>query len=106
LVINKIDAMDTVERTHLRAQLPEAEFVSAHTGQGLDRLRDRIGELLAGLDVEVNVLVPYTRGDLLARIHADGRILESSHEQEGTRVRASVPRSLAPVLSQFAGSRG
>ncbi|WP_227980970.1 GTPase HflX [Nocardia spumae] len=102
LVVNKIDALDRTQLAHLRAQLPDAVFVSARTGYGIDRLRDRLAEILGGLDVEVSVLLPYTRGDLLARIHSDGRIISSSHEEGGTRVRARVPRALAPTLSQYA----
>ncbi|MDR7168923.1 GTP-binding protein HflX [Nocardia kruczakiae] len=102
LVVNKIDALDATQLAHLRAQLPGAVFVSARTGRGIDQLRERLGEILGGLDVEVSVLLPYTRGDLLARIHSDGRIISSSHEEGGTRVRARVPRALAPTLSQYA----
>ncbi len=102
LVVNKIDAVDPTALAQLRAQLPGAVFVSARTGHGIDRLRARLAEILGGLDVEVSVLLPYTRGDLLARIHSDGRIISSSHEEGGTRVRARVPRSLAPTLSQYA----
>ncbi|RDI42492.1 GTPase HflX [Nocardia mexicana] len=102
LVVNKIDALDPAELSHLRAQLPQAVFVSARTGRGLTELRDRLGDALGALDVEVSVLLPYTRGDLLARVHADGRILESDHEEGGTRVRARVPAALAAVLAEYA----
>ncbi|MBL1078905.1 GTPase HflX [Nocardia sp. 2] len=102
LVVNKIDALDPMDLTQLRGWLPEAEFVSARTGEGLDSLRDRLDKILGGLDVEVRVLLPYTRGDLLARIHADGRILESEHEEAGTLVRARVPQALAGQLVEYA----
>ncbi|WP_024806117.1 GTPase HflX [Nocardia sp. BMG51109] len=102
LVVNKIDALDPAGLAHLRAELPQAVFVSARTGQGLTELRDRLAGILGELDVEVSVLLPYTRGDLLARIHADGRIVESEHEEGGTRVRARVPAALAAVLSRYA----
>ncbi|MRH89741.1 GTPase HflX [Nocardia sp. SYP-A9097] len=101
LVVNKIDALDPMQLTQLRGWLPDAVFVSAATGQGLDVLRERLDQVLGGL-VEVSVLLPYTRGDLLARIHADGRILTSDHEADGTLVRAKVPVSLAGLLSQYA----
>lgn len=102
LVVNKIDALDPMELTQLRGALPKAVFVSARTGAGLEDLRDRLAEILGGLDVEVTVLLPYSRGDLLSRIHADGRILTSEHVEAGTRVRARVPRSLAAVLTEYA----
>ncbi|MEV6768432.1 GTPase HflX [Nocardia sp. NPDC051030] len=102
LVVNKIDALDPMELTQLRGWLPDAVFVSAATGQGLEDLRDRLDKILGGLDVEISVLLPYTRGDLLARIHADGRIISSEHEEAGTRVRARVPQALAGALTEFA----
>ncbi|MFC9996923.1 GTPase HflX [Nocardia sp. NPDC127526] len=102
LVVNKIDALDPMELTEIRGWLPDAVFVSARTGQGIDELRDRLDHVLGGLDVEVSVLLPYTRGDLLARIHADGRIISSDHDESGTLVRARVPRSLAGPLAEYA----
>ncbi|WP_345496591.1 GTPase HflX [Nocardia callitridis] len=102
LVVNKIDAVDAETGTRLHGLLSDAAFVSAHAGIGIEDLRARIAEILGGLDVEVSVLLPYTRGDLLARVHADGRILSSEHEETGTRVRARVPHALAAALSEFA----
>ncbi|WP_330257361.1 GTPase HflX [Nocardia sp. NBC_00565] len=106
LVVNKIDALDQMELTRLRAMLPDAAYVSAHKGTGIAELRERLAEVLGGLDVEISVLLPYTRGDLLARIHADGRITTSDHEEAGTRVRARVPHALAAALSQYAHAGG
>lgn len=102
LVVNKIDEITPVELTRLRALLPDAVFVSAHKSIGIDELRGRLDEVLGKLDVEVSVLLPYTRGDLLARIHSEGRILGSEHEESGTRVRARVPHALAAILAEYA----
>ncbi|MFD3703054.1 GTPase HflX [Nocardia sp. NPDC058658] len=104
LVVNKIDAADPNELTRLRGMLPNAAFVSAHTGAGVEELRERLSEVLGGLDVDISVLLPYSRGDLLARIHADGRIVTADHEEGGTRVRARVPHALAAALSEYAHS--
>lgn len=104
LVVNKIDAADPNELTRLRGMLTDAAFVSAHTGAGIEELRERLSEVLGGLDVDITVLLPYSRGDLLARIHADGRIISSDHEEGGTRVRARVPHALAAALSEYAHS--
>ncbi|MEE2031085.1 GTPase HflX [Rhodococcus chondri] len=102
IVVNKIDAADPVTLTQLRGLLPGAVFVSAHTGEGIDTLRARIAELLEDPDVEVKVLLPYTRGDLLARVHSDGQILDSAHEEDGTRIHARVPVALASALVEYA----
>ncbi|MDG3011446.1 GTPase HflX [Rhodococcus sp. D2-41] len=102
LVVNKIDAADPVMLTQLRGALPGAVFVSARTGEGLAELQSVLAERLPRPDVEVSVLLPYTRGDLAARIHSDGQVLESAHEPHGTLIRARVPRALAPALAEYA----
>ncbi|MGB2949930.1 MAG: GTPase HflX [Rhodococcus sp. (in: high G+C Gram-positive bacteria)] len=102
IVVNKIDAADPVQLTQLRGLLPGARFVSARTGEGIDELRDHLAEILAWPESEVDVLVPYTRGDLVARIHTEGRISKSTHEADGTRVEARVPTALASALTEFA----
>jgi GTPase len=51
------------------------------------------------------VLVPYERGDLVARVHSTGEVLEASHLAEGTRLRARVDAALAAELTRFGGVR-
>ena len=102
LVVNKIDAASEVTLAHLRRALPGAVFVSAHTGEGLDRLRARLGELVEPREVTVDVTIPYTRGDLVARLHGEGRIDATEHNEDGTRLKARVPAALAAAVEQYA----
>ena len=102
LVVNKIDVADPVMLTQLRGALNNAVFISAHTGEGLEELRTRLGEMLPTPEVEIEALVPYSRGDLMAQVHNDGTILESTHEESGTLIVAKVPKSLAASLAEFA----
>ncbi|WP_182357368.1 GTPase HflX [Tomitella gaofuii] len=101
LVVNKIDAADTVELTRLRGVLDGAHFVSAHTGEGIAELRAHLTERLPGPGVRVDVLVPYSRGDLVARIHAEGTVDSERHGAEGTEIGAEVPRALAAALAPY-----
>jgi GTP-binding protein HflX len=102
LVVNKIDAADGLSLAHLRGALPDAVFVSARTGQGLDRLSARMSELVESTDVTVDVTIPYDRGDLVARVHSEGRIDATEHTTDGTRVKARVPLAVAAALREFA----
>ncbi|WP_197373595.1 GTPase HflX [Mycolicibacterium baixiangningiae] len=102
LVVNKIDAADGVALAHLRGALPDAVFVSARTGQGLDRLSARMSELVESTDTTVDVTIPYDRGDLVARVHSEGRIDATEHTTDGTRIKARVPVALAAGLREFA----
>jgi GTP-binding protein HflX len=102
LVVNKTDAASGLVLAQLRRELPDAVFVSAHTGDGLDRLRSKMAELVEPRDATVDVTIPYDRGDLVARMHADGRIDATEHTDSGTRIKARVPVPLAASLRDFA----
>lgn len=103
LVVNKTDSMDDTRIAELRQLLPGALFVSAHNGTGIDSLREVIAERMPRPDVFVDALVPYARGELLARVHAEGDMLDLEYTEDGTRVRARVWADLANVLQPFAG---
>jgi GTP-binding protein HflX len=102
LVVNKIDAATELTLAQLRRALPGAVFVSARTGEGLDRLRARLAELVEPREVVVDVTIPYTRGDLVARLHEEGRVDATDHTGNGTRVKARVPAALAAAVAGYA----
>ncbi|MGV0716810.1 GTPase HflX [Mycolicibacterium sp. XJ662] len=102
LVVNKIDAASDLALAQLRRALPDAVFVSAHTGDGLVRLQSRMAEMIAPTDTAVDVTIPYDRGDLVNKLHADGRIDATEHTADGTRIKARVPIPLAASLRAYA----
>jgi GTP-binding protein HflX len=102
LVVNKIDAAPELMLAQLRRALPGAVFVSAHTGDGLERLSARLDELVPPREVAVDVTIPYTRGDLVARLHGEGRVDATEHSEAGTRVKARVPAVLAAAVKKYA----
>ncbi|CPU35432.1 GTP-binding protein HflX [Mycobacteroides abscessus subsp. abscessus] len=99
LVINKVDAAGDLALAQLRRALPKALFVSAHTGEGIATLREAIAEAVPRGDVPVDVVIPYERGDLVARIHTEGQVQSTEHLADGTRVVGRVPQALAAVLT-------
>jgi GTP-binding protein HflX len=101
LVVNKTDVADELSIARLRAALPGAVFVSARTGAGVDDLRERIAELLPRPDVEVEAVLPWTEGALVARVHSEGEVLDTDHTEVGTRLRARVRPDLAGALAGF-----
>jgi GTPase len=101
IVVNKTDAASGLGLAKLRRALPGAVFVSAATGDGIDALRRRMAELAAPTDTAVDVVIPYDRGDLVSRVHADGRVQQTEHIADGTRMRARVPVALAASLREF-----
>ena len=83
IVINKADRA-SADAAALRTAFPEAVFVSARTGAGIDPLRAIIEARLPRPEVEVRALVPYERGDLINRIHQSGEFITSEHTEHGT----------------------
>ncbi|WP_246471663.1 GTPase HflX [Saccharopolyspora phatthalungensis] len=104
LVVNKIDSVDVTRMAELRRLLPDAVFVSAHSGKGIEALREAIADRLPRPDVFIDALVPYTRGELVARVHSEGEVVDEEHTPDGTRMRAKVRPDLASALQPFAGT--
>jgi GTPase len=75
-----------------------AVFVSAATGAGLEELRARIGETLRREMVAVDAIVPYERGELVARARTSGDV-EEEYEERGVRVSGHLPPSIASELT-------
>jgi GTP-binding protein HflX len=101
LVVNKTDVAGEDALATLKRLWPEAILVSARAGTGLDGLRAAITERLPRPAVEMDVVVPYDRGDLVARVHDQGEVLRSRHAEAGTALLVRVDASLAVDLAPF-----
>ncbi|GIG54262.1 GTPase HflX [Demequina activiva] len=102
LVLNKADIAEPETLMRLRARPEVTIEVSALTGAGISELMELVAHQLPRPEVKVDVLVPYTRGDLINEAHLHGEILEESHEPEGTRLVAMVDDGLAARLQAAA----
>jgi GTP-binding protein HflX len=105
VVFNKADLLEHAARD---ASTPGpavggAVFVSALTGYGLDTLRAALSALLASLWVAVDIQVPYTAGELLARIRERGTV-ELEYGNHGVRVSGRVAPVLAAELMRVAAN--
>jgi len=98
VVINKADNADLIELEGLQLTERQSVVVSVRTGAGLDKLEAEIERLLPRQFREVNVVIPYDRGDLLSRAHDEGEILTVAHGGAGTELIAKVPLGLAAEL--------
>ena len=102
IVINKSDIADPDRIATLTRREVGSVVVSARTGDGVDALLRAIEAALPQPWVDVDVIVPYARGDLVHQAHRDGRVISLDHGQTGTRMRAQVPESLAEQLRRAA----
>jgi GTPase len=102
LVFNKVDLLDPDDARELSIEEPSATMVSATTGEGLERLRDRIGDVFEESLRSVELLLPYSEGGVLAELHELAGDLEREDGAEGVVVRARIPASVAHRFADFA----
>ncbi|OII21616.1 GTPase HflX [Frigoribacterium sp. MCBA15_019] len=106
VVFNKSDLVDDDQRLVLLSLEPTAVFVSARTGEGIDDLLARIAAVLPEPEIELDLLVPYDRGDVVSHLHDSGRIVSTDYEEEGTRVHARVYPSDVAGLTPYVAPVG
>ena len=53
------------------------------------------------LDAHATLLVPYTRGDIVSRLHEEGTVRSEDYKEEGTLIDVRLPRVLADQYSEF-----
>jgi GTP-binding protein HflX len=104
IVFNKVDLLTAVAQD---AETPapvvaDVVYASALTGFGLDTLRARVAAALAELWQDVDVTVPYSAGQLLARVRERGNV-ELRYQAEAVRVRGRLDPALAGELRAAAG---
>ena len=101
IVVNKIDAADPLVLAELRHAVDDVVFVSARTGEGMSELEARIELFLNSLDSHVELLVPFTRGDVVSRVHQYGTVLHEEYTEAGTRIDVRLATELAAELAEF-----
>jgi GTP-binding protein HflX len=105
--LNKIDLLDLTDpadrekvQTAL-ADYPNAVALSALTGQGLDDLRAKIDHFLRQQMAPIDVVIPYSHGELVALAHENGFIEREEHKEEGTHLVGRLPIELAGRYAEY-----
>ncbi|HXQ95470.1 MAG TPA: GTPase HflX [Candidatus Acidoferrales bacterium] len=104
-VYNKADLLESGarEETNPAPMIGDAVLISALTGYGIDTLRTRLSAQLADLWEDVDAIVPYTLGELIARIRERGTV-DVEYRARDVRVRGRVAPQLAGELRAAAGA--
>ena len=106
VVFNKSDLIGDDDRLVLRGLEPKAIFASARTGEGIDDVLAAIAELLPSPRIELDLLIPYERGDLIATLHEQGRVLSTVYAETGTLVTALVTEAIESQFADFLVTSG
>ncbi|GAB3617958.1 GTPase HflX [Okibacterium endophyticum] len=101
VVFNKSDLISEDDRLLLRGLEPDAVFASARTGEGIDEILEAVSALLPSPSIEVTLLVPYDRGEVISMLHRRARVMHIDYLEAGTRVRALVSEEIAASVDEF-----
>jgi len=102
--VDRIDQSDPEEMARIEDALhayPNAVAVSAETGEGLDDLRKMIDEVLYAQMAPVEVLIPYSHGELVSFFHQYGFVESEDHTAEGTHLIGRMPVQLAGRFADY-----
>ena len=101
IAINKADMTPSQVMMKLLRQEENSYAISAKTGFGIDVLRRAIEGSLPRPRVEIEVTIPFDRGDLVSAIHERGEVLSEEYLPEGTRIRARVDAVIAQKVERW-----
>ncbi len=84
VVVNKADRGEGAELLARRHE--GAVAVSAATGEGVDVLLRAAADRLRMADRAVELVIPWSRGDVLAAVHREGEVVDQQAGEEAARV--------------------
>lgn len=104
LVFNKIDRLSQEELESLRAEFPQAVFISTINPEDIKKIREMILTVFEEGMTEQSFLIPFTRGDLIGQIRKTARVLSEIHHEQGTelllRAKPHIHQWLAKLLQE------
>ncbi len=101
LVLNKVDVISAGALTRLTNLHPDAIVVSVAAGTGLEDLMSFVDQALTPETEDLELLIPFDRGDVVAHLHEMAEILSETHEEAGTHLKARVPTRYVAGLAEF-----
>lgn len=76
-------------------------FISAKKDIGIENLFDKISEVLKELMLECDLLIPFDKGSLIAKIRKYGKILSEEFLENGTKIHTIIDKKMLCDVSQF-----
>lgn len=100
-VIPVLNKWDAVADPQLAPRLPGAVRISALNGDGIDALLAAIEENLPEKTFPVEVLLPFSKTGLAAKLREEGAVLSEEYVPEGLRLSAQVDERLYALVKEY-----
>lgn len=76
-------------------------FISARTGEGIDKLLEAIADVAPGKKTERALLIPYSDGGVLNELHKNEKVLSEEYEAGGVRVSVLIDDAVYGRLREY-----
>ena len=80
-------------------EVPGALRISARTGEGVEALLAAIARALRKTEKKMRLLVPFSQYGVVGELRQKGRVIEESHEENGTRLTVMLPQEAAGQIA-------
>ena len=83
-----LEALNKADRAKISGMIEPADaiLISAKNGDGLESLKSEISRRIATLRHQVELNIPYAKGNVLSLIHERGQVLTEEYTDTGTKV--------------------
>lgn len=98
---NKADIATSQAADRFRGAHPEAVVVSAAVGSGLEVLGEALWQELSRQFREVQLLIPFSAGSAVGRVHEVGEVLAEKYRPDGVWFRARLSVAEAQRLGDY-----
>jgi GTP-binding protein HflX len=105
LALNKVDLLSEVARARVQRVFPEGIEVSALRGEGVQELLHAVDAAVPAPPIEVELLIPYDRQDVVARLHREAEVVKEVAGEDGTTVEARLGEDQLAWAGAFAARR-
>lgn len=106
VALNKVDLVPEEERHKLETLLkPHFDGrvvpMSVREEQGMEDLLNACVDMLESRVRRATFLIPYTRSDLVAAMHSEGKVLSTEYVEEGALMEAVLPVAFYNKMNRF-----
>ncbi len=103
-VVNKADRAPE-EAKALAHGIEGSVMISARSGEGIDELLRVLADRLRGSDRVVELVVPWSRGDVLAAVHREGEVVSQRDGEEAATVQVVLDEVGRARFAAFVAAR-
>lgn len=76
-------------------------YISAKTGENIDKLLETLGDVAPGKKSRVNVVIPYSEGQLVSELHENQKVISEDYGADGTVMELMVDEIMYEKLRKY-----